>query len=172
MTHSHLTHSPSAHLNRNDLAVIIARNCFPSQNVKYYNWGKKLSGVYLTKNNQTKTIWRAGMLLATANENMFKMINMKDLHNFRRIYCRKRFEPSTSIFCSLVLPLCSVTLHDLLCGHSSFLPDFRWWKLSMSVSVLKKSNFNYARLSFAVNTGPLNVFNLYSQQPGVDSWSE
>lgn len=30
------------------------------------------------------------MLLADANENMFQMINVKVLHNFRRNYSRKK----------------------------------------------------------------------------------
>lgn len=48
-------------------------------------WDTRLHGVYVAKNIQTKAIWRAGMLV-NANENMLKMINMKDLHNFRKNY--------------------------------------------------------------------------------------
>lgn len=77
--------STSAHLKPISDQLSPVRNCFPSLNVRY-NWSKSLHGVYLAKNNQTKTIWRAGMLLTDANENMFKMINMKDLHSFGRNY--------------------------------------------------------------------------------------
>lgn len=44
------------------------------------------------------------MLLVDANENMFNMINMKDLHNFRRNYSRKKevkTEPLASVVCAL-----------------------------------------------------------------------
>lgn len=55
------------------------------------------------------------MLLVDANENMFKVINMKDLHNFRRNYSKKNkkvgIELLASVLCAPwktpVMPLCS-----------------------------------------------------------------
>lgn len=141
MSHCQLTHSTSDHLNSNHASVVTARNCFPFRNVRY-NWSKSLHGVYLAKNNQTKTIWSAGMLFVDANENMFQVINMKDLHNFRRNYSWKKLRDWTISFCTLCslnfscFALVFSALHDLLSGHSSFLLDFRWWKLSMSIPAL------------------------------------
>lgn len=100
MSHCQLTHSTSDHLNSNHASVVTARNCFPFRNVRY-NWSKSLHGVYLAKNNQTKTIWSAGMLFVDANENMFKVINMKDLHNFRRNYSWKKLRDWTISFRTL-----------------------------------------------------------------------
>lgn len=134
MTHCQLMHSTSGHLK-----PISRKDCFPLENVKY-NWSKCLHGVYLAKNNQTKTIWRAGMLFVDANENMFKMINMKDLHNFGRNYSWKKvWTVSFCTPCSLnnsCFALMFSTLHDLPSGCSSFLLDFRCWQLSMSVPEL------------------------------------
>lgn len=112
MSHCQLTHSTSDHLDLNHSSVIAARNCFPFLHVRY-NRSKSLHGVYVAKNNQTKTIWRAGMPLVDANENMFSVINMKDLHNFRKNYVWKKskIELLASVLCALwitlVLPLFS-----------------------------------------------------------------
>lgn len=95
---AHAQHLWSSEANQS--SIITARNCFPFLNVRY-NWSKSLHGVYLAKNNQTKTIWMAGKLLADANENMFKMINMKDLHNFMRNYSWKKARDWTVSFCTL-----------------------------------------------------------------------
>lgn len=73
---------------------------FPFLHVRY-NWSKSLRGVYSAKNNQTKTIWRAGMLLAHANENMFKVMNMEALHNFSGNYSWKKFDIELLSFCTL-----------------------------------------------------------------------
>lgn len=60
-------------------------------------------GVYFAKNNQTKTIWRAGMLSFIASENMFKVISMKDLHNCRRNYSGgKKKRAKSKLFASVL----------------------------------------------------------------------
>lgn len=142
-------HYTSSHLNRNHSSVITARNCFPSLNLRY-NWSKSWCIVCLAKNNQTKTIWRYGMLFDDANKNMFKMINMKDLHNFRRTELLVLW----ALWITAVMALCSQHYMIYWGGRSSFLLNFRWWKLIMSVTVLlplNKSNCKSTLLCFAVN---------------------
>ena len=62
------------------------------------------------------------MLFDDANKNMFKMINMKDLHNFKRT--------ELLVLCALcitaVMALCSQHYMIYSGVQSSFLLNFRW----------------------------------------------
>lgn len=62
-------------------------NCTKILNAKHQNEMKccsPLHVIYSAKNNQRRTIWSAGKLPFTASENMFKVIYMHKMHNFRR----------------------------------------------------------------------------------------
>lgn len=91
---------------------------------------KSRRGVYFAKNNQTKTIWRAGMLPFIASENMFKVISMKDLHNCKRNYSRGRKKRKHQTICSCARSNSRYALvfsmqHDLLTDHSRFPASFQ-----------------------------------------------
>lgn len=91
---------------------------------------KSRCGVYFAKNNQTKTIWRAGMLPFIASENMFKVISMKDLHNCKRNYSRGRKKRKHQTICFCAQSNSSYALvfsmqHDLPTDHSRFPASFQ-----------------------------------------------
>lgn len=118
---------------------------------------KRRCGVYIAKNNQTKTIWRAGMLPFIASENMFKVISLKDLHNCKRNYSRGRKKRKHQTICFCAQSTSSYAQHNLPTGHSCFF-CFNSAAKYYACSYVDNATFTSILVVLALAQAPFKVF--------------